>query len=155
MKAIDRFDRAGMVSAIATGNTEPGDETVESPGFAPRAIGVGASSVGHYVGWPVTTADGCRFGAASGEFATVEEDLTAPRGRHSGCDGSRNWSQHGLFRPHGRSDGWDRLDLARDPLLFKQAEPPLPTVADRQAASGASNLNTSLVCGSKRSKRPT
>jgi len=26
----------------------------------------------------VTTADGCRFGAASGEFATVEEDLTAP-----------------------------------------------------------------------------
>jgi len=78
VKAIDRFDRAGMVSAIATGNTEPGDETVESPGFAPRAIGVGASSVGHYVGWPVTTADGGRFGAASGEFATVEEDLTAP-----------------------------------------------------------------------------
>ena len=67
-----------MVSAIATGNTEPGDETVESPGFAPRAIGVGASSVGHYVGWPVTTADGGRFGAASGEFATVEEGLTAP-----------------------------------------------------------------------------
>jgi len=78
VKAIDRFDRAGMVSAIATGNTGPGDETVKSPGFAPRAIGVGASSVGHYVGWPVTTADGGRFGAASGEFATVEEDLTAP-----------------------------------------------------------------------------
>jgi len=30
----------------------------------------------------------------------------AGRGRHSGCDGSRNWSQHGLLRPHGRqSDG--------------------------------------------------
>ena len=77
-QAVDRFDRAGMVSAIATGNTGPGDETVESPGFAPRAIGVGASSVGHFVGWPVTTADGGRFGAASGEFATVEKDLTAP-----------------------------------------------------------------------------
>ena len=136
MKAIDRFDRAGMVSAIATGNTGPGDETVKSPGFAPRAIGVGASSVGHYVGWPVTTADGGRFGAASGEFATVEEDLTAPRGRHSGCDGSRNWSQHGLFRPHGRSDGWDRLDLARNLLILNE---------DPQRAGGGT------ACPNKRS----
>ena len=77
-QAVDRFDRAGMVSAIAAGNTGPGDETVESPGFAPRAITAGASSVGHFVGAPVTTADGGRFGAASGEFATVTEDLTAP-----------------------------------------------------------------------------
>jgi len=48
-QAIDRFDRAGMVSAVAAGNTGPDDETIESPGFAPRAIGVGASSVGHFV----------------------------------------------------------------------------------------------------------
>src|SRR6187431_3038959 len=60
-QAVDRFDRAGMVSAIAAGNTGPGDETVESPGFAPRAITAGASSVGHFVGAPVTTADGGRF----------------------------------------------------------------------------------------------
>jgi minor extracellular serine protease Vpr len=77
-QAVDRFDRAGLVSAIAAGNSGPGDQTVESPGFAPRAIGVGASSVGHFVGSPVTTADGGRFGAASGDFATVTEDLTAP-----------------------------------------------------------------------------
>ena len=77
-QAVDRFDRAGMVSAIAAGNAGPGDRTVESPGFAERAIGVGASTVGHFVGAPVTTADGARFGAASGEFATVGQDLTAP-----------------------------------------------------------------------------
>ena len=77
-QAVDRFDRAGMISAIAAGNSGPGDETVESPGFAERALGVGASSVGHFVGAPVTTADGGRYGAASGDFATVDDDLTAP-----------------------------------------------------------------------------
>ena len=77
-QAVDRFDRAGMISAIAAGNSGPGDQTVESPGFAERALGVGASSVGHFVGAPVTTADGGLYGAASGDFETVEEDLTAP-----------------------------------------------------------------------------
>jgi minor extracellular serine protease Vpr len=77
-KAIERFDRAGMVVAVAAGNSGPGDETVESPGFAPRALTVGASSVGHFVGSPVLTADGGRYGAAAGDFETVEEDLTAP-----------------------------------------------------------------------------
>jgi minor extracellular serine protease Vpr len=77
-QAVDRFDRAGMVVAIAAGNSGPGDQTVESPGFAERGIGVGASSVGHFVGSPVTTADGGRYGAASGDFETVETDLTAP-----------------------------------------------------------------------------
>ncbi len=51
--AIDRFDRAGMVIAVAAGNSGPGDETVESPGFAARSLTVGASSVGHFVGSPV------------------------------------------------------------------------------------------------------
>ncbi|MBA3382253.1 MAG: S8 family serine peptidase [Actinobacteria bacterium] len=77
-QAVDRFDRAGMVSAIAAGNSGPGDGTVESPGFAERAIAAGASTVGHFVGAPVTTADGGRYGAASGDFATVAADLTAP-----------------------------------------------------------------------------
>jgi minor extracellular serine protease Vpr len=76
-QAVDRYDRAGLVSAVAAGNSGPGDETVESPGFAGRAIGVGASSVGHFVGSPVT-AGGSTYGAASGEFATVTQDLTAP-----------------------------------------------------------------------------
>jgi minor extracellular serine protease Vpr len=77
-QAVDRFDRAGMVISIAAGNSGPGDQTVESPGFAPRAIGVGASSVGHFVGSPVTTADGGRYGAAAGDFETVATDLTRP-----------------------------------------------------------------------------
>ena len=76
--AVNRFDLAGMVIAIASGNSGPGDSTVESPGFAENAIAAGASTVGHFVGAPVVTADGGRFGAASGEFATVAQDLTAP-----------------------------------------------------------------------------
>jgi len=90
VKAIDRFDRAGMVSAIATGNTGPGDD---------------------------------------GGIALISR-------------GTCSFSMK--IRNRRRRDG-----------LSKQAEPPLTTVADRQAASGAPNLNTSLVCGSKRSKRPT
>ncbi|HET7203688.1 MAG TPA: S8 family serine peptidase [Steroidobacteraceae bacterium] len=77
-KAVNRFDRGGMVIAIAAGNEGPGGETIESPGFAERAIAVGASSVGHFVGPPVTTADGGRFGALAGEFATVASPLAAP-----------------------------------------------------------------------------
>jgi len=77
-KAVNRFDRGGMVIAVAAGNSGPGDRTVESPGYAERAIAAGASSVGHFVGAPVTTQDGGRFGAASGDFATVSSNLTAP-----------------------------------------------------------------------------
>jgi minor extracellular serine protease Vpr len=77
-KAVNRFDRGGMVIAIAAGNTGPFAETIESPGFAERAIAAGASSVGHFVGTPVTTADSGRFGAVPGEFETVASPLTAP-----------------------------------------------------------------------------
>jgi subtilisin family serine protease len=77
-QAVDRFDRAGMISAIAAGNSGPGDQTVESPGYAERGIGVGASTVGHFVGSRVTTTDGGVYGAAAGEFNTVTANLTAP-----------------------------------------------------------------------------
>ncbi len=75
--AVDNLDRAGMVVAISAGNNGPGHYTVGSPGSAERALTSGASTVGHFVGAPVTVA-GNSYGAASGDFATVDEDLTRP-----------------------------------------------------------------------------
>jgi len=75
--AVDNLDRAGMVIAVSAGNSGPGRYTVGSPGSAERALTSGASTVGHFVGAPVTVA-GTSYGAASGDFATVENDLTAP-----------------------------------------------------------------------------
>jgi minor extracellular serine protease Vpr len=77
-KAVNRFDRGGMVIAIAAGNTGPSAETIESPGFAERAIAAGGSTVGHFVGVLVTTVDGGSYAAASGDFATVASPLTKP-----------------------------------------------------------------------------
>lgn len=76
-KAVDSLDRAGMVVATSAGNSGPGGYTVGSPGSAERAIASGASTVGHFVGAPVTVG-GQSYGAASGDFATVDRALTAP-----------------------------------------------------------------------------
>jgi subtilisin family serine protease len=78
-KAIDDLDQAGFISAVAAGNSGPGHFTVESPGSAARALTAGASSVGHFIGSPVTV-DGKTYGAAVGDFATVSSNLTAPLG---------------------------------------------------------------------------
>lgn len=75
--AVDGLDAANMVVAVAAGNSGPGLFTVESPGSAARALTAGASTVPHFVGTPVS-ANGASYGAASGEFATVTSDLTAP-----------------------------------------------------------------------------
>jgi minor extracellular serine protease Vpr len=78
-KAVDDLDQAGFISAVAAGNSGPGHFTIESPGSAARALTAGASSVGHFIGAPVTV-NGNTFGAATGDFATVSSDLTAPLG---------------------------------------------------------------------------
>ena len=75
--AVDNLDVANMVSAVAAGNSGPGHYTVESPGSAARALTAGASTVPHFVGAPLTV-DGTTYGVASGDFATVTADLTAP-----------------------------------------------------------------------------
>jgi subtilisin family serine protease len=75
--AVDNLDRANMVVAVAAGNSGPGLFTVESPGMAERALTAGASTVPHFVGAPVTVG-GNTYGAAAGDFAVVEDDLTAP-----------------------------------------------------------------------------
>jgi minor extracellular serine protease Vpr len=78
-KAVDDLDIAGMVSAVAAGNSGPGHFTVESPGSAERALSAGASTVGHFVASPLTVG-GRTFAAVSGDFPTVTTDLTAPLG---------------------------------------------------------------------------
>lgn len=77
--AVDNADLAGMVVAVAAGNSGPGAFTIESPGKAARALTAGASTVPHYVGAPVSV-DGATYGAAAGDFATVSSDLTANLG---------------------------------------------------------------------------
>ncbi len=78
-KAVDDLDRAGMVVAVAAGNSGPGHYTVESPGSAERALTAGASTVGHFIGAQVTVGS-VTTGAAAGEFQTVTTPLTAPLG---------------------------------------------------------------------------
>jgi len=73
--AVDDLDQAGMISAIAAGNSGPGHQTIESPGSAARALTAGAFTVGHFIGAPVT-AGGHTYGAATGDFAKVSQDLT-------------------------------------------------------------------------------
>lgn len=82
---VDNLTAAGMVIAVAAGNSGPGTATAESPGSAQGALTAGASSVPHFVGTPVTIA-GKTYGAAAGDFATVSRDLTAPLAAPSGSN---------------------------------------------------------------------
>lgn len=75
--AVDNLDAANMVVAVAAGNSGPGHFTVESPGSAARALTAGAASVGHFVAATVR-AGGVDRAAVSGDFATVDADLTLP-----------------------------------------------------------------------------
>jgi minor extracellular serine protease Vpr len=74
--AVDNLDQAGMISAVAAGNSGPGHYTVESPGSAERALTAGASTVGHFVGATLGVGT-AQYAVASGEFAVVSTDLTA------------------------------------------------------------------------------
>jgi minor extracellular serine protease Vpr len=77
--AVDNLDEANMVIAVAAGNSGPGFSTVESPGKAAGALTAGAFTVGHFIATPIV-AGGTTFPAASGDFETVDADLTAPLG---------------------------------------------------------------------------
>lgn len=69
-KGLDAAVDAGVVVAVAAGNSGPGPFTVESPGRARNVITVGASTNQHFVGQPVgyPTLAGTVVGAAVGEF---------------------------------------------------------------------------------------
>lgn len=66
--AIDNLDRAGVVVAVAAGNSGPDEQTIESPGSAERALTAGAATVGHYIGVPVRTDAAVVTVAAVGDF---------------------------------------------------------------------------------------
>ena len=70
---LDNAVAAGVVVAVAAGNSGPGAQTVESPGRARDVITVGASTNDHFVGQPISYPDaqGTTVGAAVGDFAPL------------------------------------------------------------------------------------
>ncbi len=84
--AVDATVNAGVVAAVAAGNSGPGDSTVSSPGNAPNALTAGASTNPHFTGIPVTVGSST-FGAALGDFnnfgvVTADYTVTSPA---NGC----------------------------------------------------------------------
>ena len=67
---LDNATDAGVVVAVAAGNSGPGAGTLESPGRARKVITVGASTNQHFVGQPFTypAGGGTTIGAAVGDF---------------------------------------------------------------------------------------
>src|SRR5881398_2304894 len=67
---LDNAVDAGVVVAVAAGNSGPGAGTLESPGRARKIITVGASTNNHFVGQPFTypAGGGTTIGAAVGDF---------------------------------------------------------------------------------------
>jgi len=77
VNAVNSATDAGVVVAIAAGNSGPLPGTVESPGIADKVITVGASTNPHFVGIPVTVTSIGTFGAAIGQFANFVPAVTA------------------------------------------------------------------------------
>jgi minor extracellular serine protease Vpr len=67
---LDNAADAGVVVAVAAGNSGPGAGTLDSPGRARKVITVGASTNQHFVGQPFTypASGGTTIGAAVGDF---------------------------------------------------------------------------------------
>jgi subtilisin family serine protease len=67
---LDNAADAGVIVAVAAGNSGPGQGTVESPGRARKVITVAASTNKHFVGQPFTypMGGGTTVGAAVGDF---------------------------------------------------------------------------------------
>src|SRR5215472_4455319 len=71
--ALDNTVDAGLVVAVAAGNSGPGPDTIWSPGRARKVITVGASTNQHFVGEPFTypAGGGTTIGAFVGEFTPL------------------------------------------------------------------------------------
>ena len=70
---LDNAVDAGVIVAVAAGNSGPGPGTLESPGRARKIITVGASTNQHFVGQPFTypAGGGTTIGAAVGDFPAL------------------------------------------------------------------------------------
>src|SRR6266436_2131482 len=70
---LDNAVDAGVVVAVAAGNSGPGQGTLESPGRARNVITVAASTNQHFVGQPFTypASGGTTIGAAVGDFPAL------------------------------------------------------------------------------------
>ena len=92
-EAINAAVDAGVVAAIAAGNSGPGTMTVESPGNAANAITAGASTDPHFMGITVMPDSsfglppGTTFGAAIGDFHNFVPVLTAAISTTTPADG--------------------------------------------------------------------
>jgi minor extracellular serine protease Vpr len=85
---LDNAVDAGVVVAVAAGNSGPGQGTLESPGRARKIITVGGSTNQHFVGQPFTypAGGGTTIGAAVGEFDPLTEGSFELFDTHSnGC----------------------------------------------------------------------
>jgi len=77
VNAVNSAVDAGLVVAIAAGNSGPAPGTVESPGIADKVITVGASTNPHFLGISVSTPGLGTFGAALGQFNNFVPPVTA------------------------------------------------------------------------------
>ncbi len=84
-EAVDAAADAGVVVAVAAGNSGPGDSTVESPGSAPKALTAGASTNPHFAGIAIT-AGATTLAAAYGDFAHFG-DVTLPFSKTTPANG--------------------------------------------------------------------
>ena len=85
---LDNAVDAGLVVAVAAGNSGPGQGTLESPGRARKVITVGGSTNQHFVGQPFTypAGGGTTIGAAVGDFDPLPADSFDLFDTHSnGC----------------------------------------------------------------------
>src|SRR6266513_937975 len=85
---LDNAVDAGVVVAVAAGNSGPGQGTLQSPGRARKIITVAASTNNHFVGQPFTypAGGGTTIGAAVGDFDPLPADSFDLFDTHSnGC----------------------------------------------------------------------
>jgi len=76
VNAVNHAVDAGLVVAIAAGNSGPSPGTIDSPGVAEKVITAGASTNPHFIGILVTLGSST-FGAALGQFANFVPAVTA------------------------------------------------------------------------------